>query len=269
MRRTVAGERVAASVTEPDVIGAADGSPAPIDEGAGPVNCRSDTSAAQRARQTHVTDANRPCAHTHRPYPAAAVRALQQRNIVSRWPTGDVCAVQIIRVARRIGGVESVRIRPGAELAEAVHTAFDHHREQVLRLVPDAEVEHVGATSVPGALTKGDLDVLVRVHPSQFSRSVAALRNVYAVHQPDNWTPTLASFNDPASSAPAVGVQLVVAGSPSDALFGPFREALIADPALLAQYNALKLRLDGESDEHYTATKGAFVEDMLERLKPG
>lgn len=72
--------------------------------------------------------------------------------------------------------MESVRIRPGAELAEAVHTAFDHHREQVLRLVPDAEVEHVGATSVPGALTKGDLDVLVRVHPSQFSRSVAAMR---------------------------------------------------------------------------------------------
>jgi GrpB-like predicted nucleotidyltransferase (UPF0157 family) len=182
--------------------------------------------------------------------------------------TGEVRGVQTIRVARRIEGMESVRIRPGADLAEAVRAPFEHHRGQVLRLVPDGEVEHVGATSVPGALTKGDLDVLVRVHSSEFSRAVAALRNVYAIHQPDNWTATLASFTDPASSAPAVGVQLVVAGSASDALFGPFREALIADPALLAEYNALKLRLDGESYEHYTTAKGAFVEDVLQRLNP-
>ncbi len=162
----------------------------------------------------------------------------------------------------------AVRIRPSTELAESARAAFDHHRQQVLRLIPGAEVEHVGATAVPGALTKGDLDVLVRVHPSEFSDAVAALHGVYAIHQPHNWTPTLASFNDPASSAPPVGVQLVVAGSASDALFGPFREALIADPALLAEYNALKLRLNGESYEHYTATKGAFVEEVWEKLNP-
>jgi GrpB-like predicted nucleotidyltransferase (UPF0157 family) len=154
------------------------------------------------------------------------------------------------------------------ELAEAAFAAFDRHREQVLRLLPDAEVEHVGATSVPGALTKGDLDVLVRVHASEFARAVAVLRNAYAIHQPHNWTPTLASFHDPASSAPPVGVQLVVARSASDALFGPFRDALIADPALLAEYNELKLRLDGESYERYTTTKGAFVEDVLQKLNP-
>lgn len=164
--------------------------------------------------------------------------------------------------------MEAVRIRPSAELAEAVQAAFEDHRDQVLRFVPDGEVEHVGATSVPDALTKGDLDVLVRVRSSEFSHAIAALRDVYEIHQPENWTATLASFTDPASNAPAVGVQLVVAGSASDALFGPFRDALIADPALLAEYNALKQRLDGHSYEHYTATKGAFVEDVLETLKP-
>lgn len=162
--------------------------------------------------------------------------------------------------------MESVRVRPSVELADATRAAFDHHREQVLRLLPDAEVEHVGATSVPGALTKGDLDVLVRVRATEFARAVAALRIAYAVHQLHNWTPTLASFTDPASSAPPVGVQLVVAASASDALFGPFRDALIADPALLAEYNALKLRLDGESYERYTPTKGAFIDDVLQKL---
>jgi GrpB-like predicted nucleotidyltransferase (UPF0157 family) len=153
-------------------------------------------------------------------------------------------------------------------LAQTTRAAFDRHREAVLRLLPNAEVEHVGATSVPGALTKGDLDVLVRVPENEFSQSVAVLRSAYAVHQPRNWTRTLASFSDPTSSTPPVGVQLVVAASESDALFGPFRDALIADPALLAEYNALKLRLDGESYELYTSTKGAFVEAVLQKLNP-
>jgi GrpB-like predicted nucleotidyltransferase (UPF0157 family) len=89
--------------------------------------------------------------------------------------------------------------------------------------------------------------VLVRVPQSEFAHAVPVLRNAYSVHQPHNWTPTLASFTDPASSAPPVGVQLVVAGSASDELFGPFRDALIGDPALLAEYNALKLRLDASA----------------------
>jgi GrpB-like predicted nucleotidyltransferase (UPF0157 family) len=164
--------------------------------------------------------------------------------------------------------MDAVRVRPNVELAEATRVAFDGHREQVLRLLPDAVVEHVGATSVPGAVTKGDVDVLVRVRAGEFARAVVVLGNAYAIHQPHNWTPTLASFNDPASSSPPVAVQLVVAGSASDRLFGPFRDALIADSALLAEYNALKLRLDGESYERYTTTKGAFIENVLQRLNP-
>ena len=107
---------------------------------------------------------------------------------------------------RSIAAVDVVRVRPGADVADAVHAALEHHRRQVLRVLPDAEVEHVGATAVPGALTKGDLDVLVRVPASRFAQSVAALGDLYAVHQAHNWTETLASFIDPAARAPAVGV---------------------------------------------------------------
>jgi hypothetical protein len=42
---------------------------------------------------------------------------------------------------------------------------------------------------------------------------------------------------------------------------------MIADPALLAAYNRLKLDLDGEDYERYTAAKGAFVKDVLGRLR--
>jgi GrpB-like predicted nucleotidyltransferase (UPF0157 family) len=125
----------------------------------------------------------------------------------------------------------------------------------------------VGSTSIPGALTKGDLDLLVRVDAAGFDPAVVGLRRLYAVHQPENWTPTYASFLDPTAVDPPVGVQLAVRGSADDLLFAPFRQALIYDPALLRAYNDLKLSLDGADYERYTDVKGAFVEQVLARLR--
>lgn len=159
--------------------------------------------------------------------------------------------------------METVRIRPEAEIRRAAASAFEEHRRRVLAALPWAQVEHVGATSVPGALTKGDLDLLVRVEAARFDAASANLLGLYAVHQKENWTPTYASFADPEARDPLVGVQLAVAGSAEDLIFLPFRAALIDDPALLEEYNALKARLDGEEYERYTEVKGAFIERVL------
>jgi GrpB-like predicted nucleotidyltransferase (UPF0157 family) len=131
-----------------------------------------------------------------------------------------------------------IRIRPAADTGEVTRAVFDAHWVRVMRLMPDAEVEHVGSTAVPGALTKGDVDLLVRVRRDDFPVAVEALGGVYAVHQPQNWTACLASFVDAEATEPPVGVQLVVAGSADDALFVAFRDALIADAALLAEYTS-------------------------------
>jgi GrpB-like predicted nucleotidyltransferase (UPF0157 family) len=157
----------------------------------------------------------------------------------------------------------SVRIRRAEEIQDLARAAFDAHRRDLVALLPSAEVEHVGATAVPGALTKGDVDLLVRVSERDFAEAVVIMRKRYIVHQPHNWTRTLASFKTRAASEPPVGVQLVVAGSDEDGFFGPFRDALINDPALLAEYNELKLSLDGLDYESYTERKGAFVETVL------
>ena len=157
----------------------------------------------------------------------------------------------------------AVRIRPADELRVAVAAAIAGHSARIDAALPGVEIEHVGSTAIPGALTKGDLDLLVRVPAERFGVAVAALRDLYAIHQPENWTPTYASFVDRESRDPPVGVQLAVAGSADDALFAPFRDALIADPVLLRRYNALKLSLDGADLAHYTAVKGAFVERVL------
>jgi GrpB-like predicted nucleotidyltransferase (UPF0157 family) len=46
----------------------------------------------------------------------------------------------------------------------AAEALFDATSEQLTALLPpSSEVLHIGATSVPGALTGGDLDIVVRV----------------------------------------------------------------------------------------------------------
>jgi GrpB-like predicted nucleotidyltransferase (UPF0157 family) len=159
--------------------------------------------------------------------------------------------------------VTRVRIRRADDIEDVARAAFEKHRREVVALLPDAEVEHVGATAVPGALTKGDVDLLARVSERDFAEAVSILRKRYVVHQPHNWTQTLASFKVPDASEPPVGVQLVVAGSDADGFFGPFRDLLINTPALLADYNELKLRLDGLDYESYTERKAEFVEKVL------
>ena len=143
------------------------------------------------------------------------------------------------------------------------------HGARIERVLPGADVVHVGSTAVPGALTKGDLDLMVRVPADRFEKAADALRSVYSIHQPENWTATYASFLDPEAADPPVGVQLVVTESDDEALFEPFIAALREDPALLADYNALKRRLDGSDYETYTAAKSEFIERAMSKRAPG
>ena len=44
---------------------------------------------------------------------------------------------------------------PSQTYLQKVEALFEEHRKRILDLVPTALVEHIGATSVPGLLTKG------------------------------------------------------------------------------------------------------------------
>ena len=144
--------------------------------------------------------------------------------------------------------------RPAVAAAEA------RHRELIGALIPGAEVEHIGATAVAGVLTKGDLDLMVVVGPADFASAVEALGSRYAVNQPENWTENFASFaeSDPADAVP-VGVQVVTAGSESEATFLRWRKLLTVDPAVRHRYNELKRASAGSTPEAYLEAKAAFI----------
>ena len=63
-------------------------------------------------------------------------------------------------------------------------------------LLPNGQIEHIGATSMPDGITKGDVDINIRVSPNEFPRTVETLRGLFPVAQPDNWTESFASFSD-------------------------------------------------------------------------
>ncbi|MBL9202903.1 MAG: GrpB family protein [Opitutaceae bacterium] len=76
---------------------------------------------------------------------------------------------------------------------------------QLRRLLPAAGIEHIGATAIPGALTKGDVDVCVRIAPEEFRAASDALAAHLAIKQPENWTEDFTSFGDDAGFELPVG----------------------------------------------------------------
>lgn len=126
----------------------------------------------------------------------------------------------------------------------------------------------MGATAVPGSITKGDLDLLVRVSAGDFAAAVATLDSRYTIHQPQNWTPAYASFVDREAGDLPVGVQLVVAGSDLDTAFVSIRSLLRGSPDLVQRSNELKRSFEGGDPEEYVAAKHAFIESLLRDADP-
>jgi GrpB-like predicted nucleotidyltransferase (UPF0157 family) len=139
---------------------------------------------------------------------------------------------------------------------------FKEHQRKILHLFPTAEVEHIGATSVPGLLTKGDLDLQVSVSLEEFNQAIILLQTEYSNHQLENWTESFASFKDERDSDIPVGVQLVIQGSESD-IFVKSRELLLSQPERVEELNQLKqCHADGDMDT-YIKHKGEFFTMLL------
>lgn len=133
---------------------------------------------------------------------------------------------------------------------------------ELRNLLPRAIIEPIGATAIPGCLTKGDIDLLARVEPAEMQSAIAALASRFTPHQTENWSPSFASFAAERDAIP-VGVQLVIINSRDDADFYTFRDRLRASHELVDQYNALKQSWHGRSMAEYREAKERFVRQVL------
>lgn len=158
---------------------------------------------------------------------------------------------------------ETLKLAPDLDAARsAAETLFRMiARELSAVLPPSAEVLHIGATAVPGCLTKGDLDIVVRVDRADFLTAQSLLIERLNRNTGSTRTDEFAAFED-AHSTPHLGVQLTVKGGAFD-VFHHFVEALRADPVLVGHYNDLKQRFRDRSMADYRVAKDAFVGEVL------
>ena len=155
--------------------------------------------------------------------------------------------------------METIHFVKTEEISEKTDRLFETEKAKLSDLFRHADIQHIGSTSVPGTISKGDLDINIRVPQTDFDVTAEKLKTIYQINQFHNWTASFASFKDDSRD---LGVQLTAIGS-SDDCFVTQRDYLRAHPEKVAELNQLKEKFEGKSMEEYRKEKDVFFEGLI------
>jgi GrpB-like predicted nucleotidyltransferase (UPF0157 family) len=153
--------------------------------------------------------------------------------------------------------MDNIHFYTSEEISPKAQRLFKNEKHRILSLFPDVQVEHVGATSVPGALTVGDLDIQIRVKKSELGLVSKELKNVYHENHPELWNEHFSLFHKKDHPAMPMSIMVTVIDTPYDEFY-KIRDMFRSDGALLERYNALKRRYEGKSELEYKVAKRDF-----------
>ena len=128
--------------------------------------------------------------------------------------------------------------------------------------LPGADVEHVGSTAVPGCLTKGDLDVLIRVSSEAFLSAMEVLDGILARSPRNDATDDYVEY-DYVGRGFSASVQLAIVDAWHDRRFHGLKALLASDPRALERYNGMKRTYEGRPMEKYRQAKALLIESLL------
>jgi GrpB-like predicted nucleotidyltransferase (UPF0157 family)/mannose-6-phosphate isomerase-like protein (cupin superfamily) len=132
-------------------------------------------------------------------------------------------------------------------------------------------VEHIGSTAVPGCAGKGVVDLMVLYEPGRLSEVRDTLDALGFQRQtgrdpfPEERPMRIGSIEFDCSRF-LLHAHVIALDSPEVAELRTFRDRLLGDPALLANYVALKRQIIGEGITDrlaYTIRKGEFIAGIL------
>lgn len=154
---------------------------------------------------------------------------------------------------------------------------FPEVAQRVIDLIeaamPDARVEHVGSTAIPGCAGKGVIDLLLTYPPGRLDAARDALDGLGFQRQggadpfPEERPLRLGTLEH-AGETFRLHVHVIAAGDPEAAELLAFRDRLRADPVLVEEYMASKraaLLKDGVDNIAYNRAKQPFMHRVLGR----
>ncbi|MFC7365413.1 MULTISPECIES: GrpB family protein [Bhargavaea] len=145
---------------------------------------------------------------------------------------------------------------------EHAKEAFLSNKKIISGQLPFADIQHVGSSAIPNCLTKGDLDIQVRVTREQFPTAVKSLDALYEINEGSSKTDYFRAFQDD-SAIPPLGIQLTVIDSEVD-FFWKFREVLLKNNKYLKEYDELKKSHEGNDMDKYREAKSGFFIKLME-----
>lgn len=148
-------------------------------------------------------------------------------------------------------------------LFEMADRLFSEVEARLRVLLPQSEILHVGSTAVRGSMTKGDLDVAVRIEQGGFRDAEEVLAQEYDRNTGSERTDDFAAFVGE-STVPELGIQLVAVGGSADT-FHIWVQQLLDDPTLRRKYDELKLGFDGLPMQEYRSAKSAFIAKHIQQ----
>ncbi|MEC0094344.1 GrpB family protein [Paenibacillus macquariensis] len=145
---------------------------------------------------------------------------------------------------------------------EKAEKLFLEQKALIEVVIPKADVQHVGSTAIPNSLTKGDLDIQVRVKPEEFLSAVHALSKLYSLNDGSIRTDSFRALKDDTTD-PLLGIQLTVINSEFD-LFWKFRDVLLMNDSYRVKYDELKKDFEGKEMDDYRVGKNTFFEWLMQ-----
>ena len=168
------------------------------------------------------------------------------------WVLGDLPLNRVLYILRFI---EPSKYQ---EKCEALYRNF---KDRIEAIVPTALIVHIGSSSIPGLISKGDLDIYVGVEESEHADSVEKLTDAgYTIKKDTLRTEQLCMLETENRN---VALQIVARGSKFDRAFLSFSERMRSSEALKERYNQLKRESIDLSETEYRERKAKFIESVL------
>ncbi len=144
---------------------------------------------------------------------------------------------------------------------------FQQAKNELAKVLPDAEINHVGSTAVPGLAGKGIIDILVAI--PDWNKKQATVKKIKSlgyvhIHPEENERIFMSRVGD--TQAGDVHLHLTYIGSPQYKLLLTFRDYLLKHPEKSREYGEGKvawLRQAHGDRKVYNRLKSKWIESHL------